>query len=199
MLTLILGGARSGKSDLALRLAAASNRDVLFVATMEGRDAETRARIDAHRAARPAAWRTVEAPHDPLATIEREAPRAGFVLLDCLTLWVSNLLLERLGDAAEIDPAQGDAAVAQIRSASAALAGWARAYDGDVAVVSNEVGLGVVPAYPLGRWYRDALGAANRSLAAQAGRVYWLTAGLALELKSLGAMPVEAFGTGPQA
>ena len=102
MLTLILGGARSGKSDFALKLASASRRDVLFVATMEPGDAEMRARIAAHREQRPANWRTIEEPRTVVEALRREALPGDFVLLDCMTLWVSNLLMD-MADQADVD------------------------------------------------------------------------------------------------
>jgi adenosylcobinamide kinase/adenosylcobinamide-phosphate guanylyltransferase len=192
-LTLIIGGARSGKSDLAIRLAAASGRPVLFVATMEPGDDELRARVAAHRASRPAAWRTIEAPIALLDALTAEARTGDCVLVDCVTLWISNLLLAALGEA-EPSVQEIDAAVSTTVALAAKLAEWCASFDGDIALVSNEVGSGVVPPYALGRAFRDALGASNRALAARAGRVYSMTAGLALELKSLGALPVEAFG-----
>ena len=194
MLTLILGGARSGKSALAERLAAASGRPVLFVATLEPGDDEMRARIAAHRAARPATWRTVE---EPLAVVEalRTQARAGdFVVLDCVTLWVSNMLLAG-GDAGRDAP--DDEAVAAAIARAGEFVDWAAAFDGEVAAVSNEVGMGLVPPYPLGRAFRDALGPANRVIAARAAHVHYLVAGLALELKSLGAVPIDAPGERP--
>lgn len=194
MLTLILGGARSGKSDLAQRLATAGNRDVLFVATMQPLDDETRLRIETHRATRPGAWTTAEAPYDIVAAIDERARPGACVVVDCLTLWVSNLLLDQVGDGSNVPPQRGAAAVEAIVRRAAALAERAARHDGDAIVVSNEVGLGVVPATPLGRLFRDALGGANREVAARADRVYYLTAGLALELKSLGARPLESFG-----
>ncbi len=197
MLTLILGGARSGKSDLAQRLAAASRRDVLVVATMEPRDDELRLRVYQHQAARPAGWRTIEEPHDVVAALEEHARPGGFVIVDCMTMWVSNLLIARLGDGDEVAAEDAAAATEQVVGRARALAKWAAAYDGDVAVVTNEVGLGVVPAYALGRAFRDALGGANADLARAAGHVYYLVAGLALELKSLGAQPLDAFGEAP--
>jgi adenosylcobinamide kinase/adenosylcobinamide-phosphate guanylyltransferase len=198
MLTLIIGGARSGKSDLATRLAAASRAPVLVLATMQPGDDEMRARIEAHRAARPAAWRTVE---EPLRVVDalRDRARAGdTVILDCLTLWVSNLLIDAL-------PGPDEASIEALTSACETavemvgrLAMWTEGHAGDVIVVSNEVGLGLVPPYPLGRVFRDALGAANRVLAERAGRVYATVAGLAVELKALGAVPLnDAAGPPP--
>lgn len=193
MLTLILGGARSGKSDLAERLAAASGRPVLFVATMEPGDDETRARIAAHRAQRPEAWRTVEEPLNVLAALRSHAAAGDFIVIDCATLWVSNLLLVRISDADVIAPEATHAVIDDVAARAGALVEWCTAFDGDVAVVSNEVGAGIVPPYPLGRVFRDALGAANRIVAGGADRVYYLVAGLALELKSLGAATLDTF------
>ncbi len=196
MLTLILGGARSGKSDLATRLATASGRDVVFVATMDPRDDETAMRVERHRAERPAAWRTVEEQHDVVAALGAHARSGTFVVVDCMTLWVSNLLIARLGEAEGATAEATDAAVEEAVDAARGLAAWAAAFDGEVAVVSNEVGSGVVPAYQLGRAFRDALGGANRAVAGRADRVYRVVAGLALELRSLGARDVASFGDG---
>lgn len=194
MLTLILGGARSGKSDFAQRLAIASGRDVMFVATMQAGDDETRARISAHRATRPPHWRTVEAPRNVLGALESNAGHHSFVVVDCLTLWVSNLLIEHLGEAEAESALDATRALDAIADSVSALVQWCAVSTDEIVFVSNEVGLGVVPPYPLGRAYRDALGATNRTIASRADGIYWLTAGLALELKSLGALPVEAFG-----
>jgi adenosylcobinamide kinase/adenosylcobinamide-phosphate guanylyltransferase len=193
-LTLILGGARSGKSDLALRLAAASKRPVLFVATMEAGDDEMRARIDAHRAGRPDAWRTVEAPTALLDALAAEARAGECVLIDCVTLWVSNVLLSSLGDDGSPDASEIASSVRSAVLLAERLAAWSAAFEGEAVVVSNEVGGGVVPAYALGRAFRDALGGANRALASRAGRVYHVEAGLAVDLKALGAQPIETLG-----
>lgn len=194
MLTLILGGARSGKSDLAQRLATAARRDVLFIATMQPLDDETRLRVDTHSAARPGHWTTVEAPYDVVAALDAHARPGACVVIDCLTLWVSNLLLDQVGEGGDVPAERAAAAVDTIVRRAAALAQRAQAHDGDAIIVSNEVGLGIVPATPLGRMFRDALGGVNREVAARADRVYGVVAGLALELKSLGAQPLQAFG-----
>jgi adenosylcobinamide kinase/adenosylcobinamide-phosphate guanylyltransferase len=197
VLTLVIGGARSGKSDLAQRLAIATGAPVVFIATMQPLDDETRHRVDAHRAARPDSWTTVEAPDDPLAALKQRARTGDCVVIDCLTLWISNLLLAAVGDAAEVPADQAASSVDETVARAAALADRTAAHIGDVIVVTNEVGLGVVPPTPLGRLFRDALGGANREFASRADRVYQLTAGLALELKSLGAWPLDAFGPPP--
>jgi adenosylcobinamide kinase/adenosylcobinamide-phosphate guanylyltransferase len=172
-LTLILGGARSGKSTHALRLASAY-KDVLFVATAEPRDSEMAAKIDRHRAERPAHWRTLEAPRD-LARALAAAPPAAAVVLDCVTLWVSNLLLA--------EHATWEAAAADMD----ALMDWRRATHSHLIVVSNEVGLGLVPADPVSRTYREWLGWFNQRLAAEADQVLLVVAGLAIDVKKLAA------------
>lgn len=171
-LTLILGGARSGKSTHALRLAAASGAPVLFVATAEPRDGEMAAKIARHRAERPAHWRTLEAPLGLAAALALAQP-APVVVLDCVTLWVSNLLLA--------EGASWEAAAAELD----ALLDWHGASDAELIVVSNEVGWGLVPGDELSRAYREWLGWFNQRLAAAADQVYLLVAGLAVDVKAL--------------
>ena len=197
MWTLILGGARSGKSDLAVRLAAAQG-DVLFVATMEPLDEEMEHRIDAHRASRPPHWQTIEVPLAVTASIKNASPHAC-VVIDCVTLWVSNVLLARVDTPDDIAPDVADRAAQDAVLAVHEFVDWASGFDGEVIVVSNEAGMGVVPAHPLGRLFRDALGTANGIIAARADRVYYLVAGLALELKALGARPLRELGEAPDA
>jgi adenosyl cobinamide kinase/adenosyl cobinamide phosphate guanylyltransferase len=168
-LVVVLGGARSGKSALAVRLAAADGGLVTFLATGEARDEEMAARIAAHRAERPAGWKTVEEPHALAPAIER-AP-AGVLVVDCLSLWVANEL-ER-SSPAEIERAGADAAA------------LARDRDGLTIAVSNEVGLGIVPATELGRVFRDVLGRVNTAWVAASTRAYLVVAGRALDLKEL--------------
>jgi adenosylcobinamide kinase/adenosylcobinamide-phosphate guanylyltransferase len=199
--TLIIGGARSGKSDLALQLAKASGRDVLFVATMEPRDDELRARVRAHRGARPDSWRTLEEPLAVVDALTREARTGEFVLLDCVTLWISNLLLDAAGERDVDAMAAGDAAgiVAATGAEAERLVRWLTSFAGHVAIVTNESGAGVVPAYRLGRMFRDALGAANRRLAASCDTVLYTVAGLALDLRALGARPIDDAAETPPA
>lgn len=195
MMTLIIGGARSGKSDLAQRLAAASGRDVLFVATMQPGDDELRARVEAHRTARPASWRTIEAPMELTDVLTRSARSDDYVVIDCITLWVTNLLLATIGDDIDdIAPHRAAAALGDAADATAALATWCAGFPGDIAIVTNEAGAGVVPPYPLGRLFRDALGATNATLSATADRVLSVTAGMVVDLTALGARPVASFG-----
>ena len=180
-LILLLGGARAGKSAAAERLAQAGRR-VLFIATAEALDEEMRRRIAAHRARRPSAWDTLEEPLDPGAAASPILDRYDTVVLDCLTLWVSNLLLRQVDDSgAGSGDSGGDRRETMLKLIERSAATWI--------VISNEVGLGVVPPSPLGRTYRDALGRVNQLVAARANRVYLMVAGLALELKELNAQP----------
>ena len=146
---------------------------MLFVATAEAGDDEMAARIVAHRASRPAEWTTLEAPVDVVGALGPVVDGYDMVVLDCLTLWVSNLLL-RTPDASagEVIAARAEELLAlQERSA----ASWV--------VVSNEVGLGVIPPTELGRAFEDALGRVNQLFAAQADAVYFMAAGLLLQMK----------------
>ena len=180
-LILILGGARSGKSGYAQQLALRrGGPDVLYVATAEPNDEEMRQRITAHRAERPPEWRTLEAQRDLGPRILDASSDARVVLLDCATLLVSNLLLA-LGDGPDLQAAQA-VAKEEIESLLAACdktsATWI--------VVSNEVGCGLVPPYPLGRVYRDVLGWVNQRLAARARSVLLMVAGLPMAVKGGG-------------
>ncbi len=177
-LILILGGARSGKSAHAEKLALElAGPDVLYIATAQAFDDEMRERIAAHRAGRPTGWRTLEAPSLVAAPLSEAIGPARAVLLDCLTLLASNALLA-LGD----EPSARAAEAAVDAEVSALLAAY-HAGSATWIVVSNEVGLGLVPPYPLGRAYRDALGRANQRLAAAADRVLFMVAGLPLAVK----------------
>lgn len=186
-LTLILGGARAGKTAFAQQLAARQAGPVAYVATAEALDDEMAVRIARHRAERPPHWLTVEAPRGVAAALAA-APPTSMMVLDCLTVLTSNLLLA----SATSDPptqAEADGADAAVATELDALLSWLKHSTADLVVVSNEVGLGVVPPTALGRLYRDVLGRANQRLAARADRVYLLIAGLALDLTAAGAQP----------
>jgi len=168
----LLGGARSGKSALAQRVAATSGRPVVVVVTAEPRDADMAERIRRHQSSRPSGWRTVEAPVD-VAGVVRSLPTDDFVIVDCLTLWVSNLI-EAGHSAQEIDEAAGVLAT-ELAPRSAV-------------VVSNEVGLGIVPDNELSRAFRDALGSVNAIFAAKAERAVLMVAGRGLDLSRVDAL-----------
>ncbi len=173
-LTLVLGGVRAGKSTYAQRLAQAGER-VLFVATAEALDEGMSARIRAHQQSRPPDWDTLEEPLDIVAAMKPLLSRYDTVLLDCLTLWVSNLLLrdpDSVGVAADIPSEVHD------------LLQLYREQEASWIVVSNEVGLGVVPPTKLGRVYADELGRVNQMVAAAADDVVFMAAGLPLNLKA---------------
>jgi adenosylcobinamide kinase/adenosylcobinamide-phosphate guanylyltransferase len=168
--TFVLGGARSGKSahaqDLAEQAAARAGGRPVMIATAQGLDDEMRARIAAHRAERGERWLTVEAPLD-LAGAVRALGSGDSAVIDCLTLWLSNLMHAQRPIEAAVD------------ELAAALA----ASGAEIAVVSNEVGMGIVPDNALARAFRDEAGRLNRRMAAEAGRVVVMFAGLSLAMK----------------
>jgi len=166
-ITLVLGGARSGKSRHAETLVAAAAAAATYIATAEPGDAEMAARIAAHRARRGGSWHTVEAPLDLAPEILGHAEPARPILVDCLTLWLSNVLL-----AGRVVEHEAETLCAALRDAR-----------GPVVLVANEVGLGLVPDTPLGRQFRDAAGRLNQQIAALADRVVFVAAGLPLVLK----------------
>jgi adenosylcobinamide kinase/adenosylcobinamide-phosphate guanylyltransferase len=172
--TLVLGGVRSGKSRYAQQLGEQIER-VLFVATApaSGSDDEMRAKIERHRADRPAGWATVEEPLELARVLTEQGAEYDLAIVDCLTLFVANLLHAE-------NEEQNEAILdRQTTALCAALA----AAPCDVVLVSNEVGSGVVPAYALGRRFRDALGELNQRVAEAADDVLLLVAGLPLALK----------------
>ena len=174
-LTLILGGARSGKSTHAQRLAGQHGGRVVYIATATAGDEEMSARIEKHQSERPAGWVTLEISEGIAEALRGRPLQAEVVLVDCLTMLVSNLTLEGVTDFDHPDEA---AATARVEAEISGLVAAIEESDADWIVVSNEVGLGLVPPYPLGRIYRDLLGRANQRLAARADEVYWLVAGI---------------------
>lgn len=188
-ITLVTGGARSGKSHYAERRAVEmGGSEVTYVATATADDAEMSARIARHRASRPQTWRTVEVRQGVGASV-REAPTA-VVLVDCLTLLASNAFLGAISRDGEADAAAEDAGTRAVAAEVDDLLGVAAERDGVLLVVTNEIGLGVVPPTPLGRWFRDALGIANRRVAAAADEVVLMVSGIAVVIK--GVTPHEA-------
>lgn len=163
----VLGGARSGKSRYAQGRAEALDGRHVFLATAEAHDAEMRDRIARHQADRDRRWQTVEAPHALADAIDALDRPDAVVLVDCLTLWISNLLL----------------ADADIGAAAAELCAIIPRFQGRLILVANEVGLGIVPDNALARRFRDEAGRANQMVAAAAGEVQFVAAGLSLPLK----------------
>ena len=174
-LTFIVGGARSGKSTHAEKLALDSGGRVLYVATMQPQDDEMRQRIAAHQGRRPAGWQTIELPVDVGRQLEAMSPQADVILLDCVSLLVSNVLL---GGAIDLDHPDADASSARVQSEMDGLLSAIGSIPARWLVVSNEVGQGLVPPYPMGRLYRDLLGWANQRLAQAADEVVWMVAGI---------------------
>jgi len=176
-LILVLGGARSGKSTFAQWMAQELGGErVLFVATAGAGDEEMRQRIEQHRRERPEGWRTLEAQRDVGRAILEQTGKAEAILVDCVTMLVSNLLMD-----AE-DPFAEDVE-ARVMDEVQALVTCVERLSGHLIVISNEVGLGLVPPYPLGRAYRDLLGKANQVLACKADEVYLLVAGVPVLIK----------------
>lgn len=184
---LILGGARSGKSAFAEKLARQSGRPVAFIATATAGDSDMHERIQHHRASRPASWHTIEEPLKLAHALREAAAVADILLLDCITLWLSNWLLAqddpRLVEAVAVDSHYLDSALAEIDEMLTTLATLPD--HKTLLIVTNEVGLGIVPSHALGRIYRDVLGRVNQRLASQAKRVYLMVAGLGVDIKRL--------------
>lgn len=183
MLTLILGGARSGKSRYAQSLCDRSAQ-VVYIATARAdevdSDHEMIERVARHRADRPANWRTVEEPFD-LPRAVREAPVEAILLIDCATLWISNLMWEYR----EQSPAAQERLIlARVDDLILASRRRAPEVEGEIIIVSNEVGGGLAPENPVGRAFRDLQGFANQRLAQAADKVVFIVAGLPLPLKS---------------
>jgi adenosylcobinamide kinase / adenosylcobinamide-phosphate guanylyltransferase len=169
-LVVLLGGARSGKSQLALKLAERASAPVVFLATGEAGDDEMADRIARHRQERPASWSTVEEPVElerAVGAVDDETT----LIVDCLSLWVSNLIERRDGP--------------EIEAAAAAAVQVAAARSGLTIVVSNEVGLGIVPVNALARGYRDVLGRVNALWVAAADEAYFVVAGRTIKLEEL--------------
>ena len=170
----ILGGARSGKSHFAQQLAGKLGDKVLFVATGEALDEEMQARIAEHKKARPKSWRTLEISTGIGKEIEKQIGDAEVVIIDCLTLLVSNLLHD--------EPAYPEAEKRVTTEIDELLACMDK-LDASFIIVSNEVGMGLVPETRLGRIYRDLLGKANRLIAQHTKEIYFMVAGMPIEVK----------------
>ena len=175
-LIFLLGGARSGKSNYAETWAKEHGKNVLFVATAQAFDDEMRERIANHRSTRPLTWDTLETPLHVGAEIMKQDNDYDTILIDCMTLLASNALLQLPDDCTQ---SQADEAITK------EVDNLLEAYEQSIAtwlIISNEVGMGLVPPYRLGRLYRDALGRANQSIASKADEVIFLIAGLPWKL-----------------
>jgi len=164
-----VGGARSGKSGLAVERARSFGDAVAYVATLEPRDEEMRARIALHRRSRPAGWLPVEEPRELARALAELPGNVRCVIVDCLTLWLSNLLLDGRSER-------------ELLSAFEEVLAAARARDGETVFVANEVGCGIVPESALGRSFRDVAGLVNQHLVAAADEARWVVCGRAVAL-----------------
>jgi len=177
---LILGGARSGKSRFAQRLASGLGHRVLYVAPLVPLDEEMRRRVELHQKSRPSSWRTLEAPTSVAKAMREHIADAEVVILDCITLLVANLM-----SPAELAGINYEAIQREMTTELEALLACVDDSSASLIIVSNEVGSGLVPPYPSGRAFRDLLGEANQFIAERADKVYMMIAGLPLELKTL--------------
>jgi len=173
MLTLVLGGARSGKSRIAQSICESGSK-VTCIATARLDDDEMRARISRHRRARPRSWITIEEPLAIADAVAAHASSMDFILLDCLTLWLSNFCSERRDSSADSLEAAVQEEISRLAAASAAS---------HIVAVSNEVGGGIVPESKVGRVFRDLHGLMNQYVAGQADFVYQMVAGIPLQIK----------------
>ena len=179
-ITLLLGGARSGKSSYAQRLAEDSGKSVIFLATAQALDDEMSARIKKHQAERPADWQTLEIPLDIMSHVGEII--SDVIILDCMTLLTTNILMQFVKD----DLVDEVLFTEAIRKEMDELLAAIRAGKQEWLIISNEIGLGLVPPYQMGRVYRDLLGWANQRLAHEADKVIFMVAGIPMNVKSDG-------------
>lgn len=178
--TLVLGGARSGKSAYAEKLAVASGKEVIYIATAHAGDGEMAVRIAHHQRRRPATWTTIEEPLALGATVQRWAAPGRLVLVDCLTLWLSNLMFSGGTEYPEVGAIE---LPTRFHEERAALLGALEHAAGDVVLVSNEVGMGIVPYGAISRAFSDEAGRLNQSVAAVCDNALFVAASLPLVLK----------------
>ncbi len=178
-LMFILGGARSGKSFYAQKLAEASGKVVTFIATAQAWDDEMKARIQKHRQDRPAKWQTLEIQKNVSAYLLQHPQQTEIYLLDCVTLLASNIFMQFIED----DLVNEATAKIALENEIAELIKYINEHNEEWIIVSNEVGLGLVPPYQMGRVYRDLLGWANQRLAKEADSVLFLVAGVPMKVK----------------
>ncbi len=193
MLTLLLGGARSGKSRFAEMIARKrGDIDVVYLATSQVHDEEMEERVKRHRQSRPGEWSTIEEPYQPSQALKKLSP-GKVVLLDCITVLISNLLLKGDEVDTDVNQYQPRGEEREIMEEMEAIIEVSREKELDLIIVSNEVGQGLVPVYELGRNYRDIAGRANQLLAGAADEVYLVYAGLPVEIKQPGLKNLEKF------
>ena len=166
---LITGGARSGKSDFALRLASKLKKEVIYLATAEARDTEMDERIKKHKLSRPPTWKTVEEPKRIAKVIEENRKFTGTIIIDCITLWLNNILSGK----------EDEMILEEVKN----LFRIARKTDSTFIIISNEVGLGIVPTSKLGRRFRDLAGRVNQIIAKEADEVYFMLSGIPTKIK----------------
>lgn len=176
-LTFLLGGARSGKSSHAQKLAEQSVKPVTFIATAQALDDEMSARIRKHQQERPTSWKTLEIPFNIVSQLD--SLNTEVVILDCMTLLVSNLVMQYI----ENDLVNEEKSMQAVRAEIDELLTYIGDHEQDWFIISNEVGLGLVPPYQLGRVYRDLLGWANQQLAREADEVLWMVAGIPVPIQ----------------
>jgi adenosylcobinamide kinase/adenosylcobinamide-phosphate guanylyltransferase len=180
-LILVLGGARSGKSSFAEKIAADISDDVTYVATAAVLDSEMARRVEMHKNNRPEHWTTKEETVELVSLVNNIKSTSTVILIDCLTIWLSNLLLNSIPAAGIAWPEKESYILDKVKK----LAIVTKDTNGTVIIVSNEVSLGLVPDNRIGRSFRDVAGLANQIIAKHADKVYLLVAGIPLELKSL--------------
>ena len=178
-ITLLLGGARSGKSSYAQTLAEGSGKSVTYLATAQALDDEMSARIQKHQAERPADWQTLEIPLDISSHIGEI--KSDVVILDCMTLLVTNLLMQFVKDDLVDEAPFAESIRKEVGDLLAAIRAGEKQQDW--IIISNEIGLGLVPPYQMGRVYRDQLGWANQRLAREADKVIFMVAGIPMVVK----------------
>lgn len=178
------GGARSGKSAFAQKIAYEKELDVAYIATAEAADEEMRARIEKHKAERPSHWHTYECPYSILPAVEENGH--ALYLVDCLTVYISNLIFKKAphwDEKTGIGQIEADAIEGEVAQDIIALLEYAEKSESTFVIVSNEVGMGIVPQTPLGRYFRDMTGRMNMTVAARAAEAYMLVSGLPVKLK----------------
>ncbi len=183
-LILVTGGARSGKSIHAEKMAGELSRSVVYLATAVAGDVETRERIKDHQATRPECWVTLEESTEVGFALDRIPEGTEVVLLDCITFWITNLLMEELGSR-EVEGEELKRLERELIQEAKELAKKLeqKKQDFNIIVVTNELGMGLVPEYPLGRIFRDVVGKANQLTARAADEVYFLVSGIPMKIK----------------